>query len=299
MPASIVLGDFNGDGRTDVAVEDNDQIVIYYQNASGGLDPATTLASAGDGRVTRLVTGDFNNDGRADLATEIIVGIIPPVQFRVEIFLQAANGTMASAGMIARPAGSSRMQAGDVNGDGRTDLVFASSNGLGFAGIAVMLQLPGGGFGAATETLDLPKFESVEGIWVGDLTGDGRDDIAVTWGGNRPAYLSVYAQNASGGLNARKDHVAYEIPSQMAGGDVNGDWRADLVVTNEGWLSISLYCQSSSGTFGSFSVIPVANLQTSGCNAAAIGDLNGDGKPDVALADPQTGVQILYNVRTP
>lgn len=139
-------------------------------------------------------------------------------------------------------------------------------------------------------------------IAVGDLNGDGRDDVAVT---NRYANnTGIFYQSAGGSLGAMSALSLGGSPDGLAIGDINGDGRKDLVVT---WYNytydgfVSIFNQSASGGFDPVADIPVGHYP----DGLALGDLTNDSKLDIAVAnwmDGTVGVLIqrpagwFYNV---
>src|SRR6185295_14371827 len=98
--------------------------------------------------------------------------------------------------------------------------------------IVVVRQQAGGTFAGAT-TLATESFWGATAIAIGDLNGDGRQDVVATTGGNSPTYIAIYLQQPAGSLAAEQLYSApYGSfgPDQMAVGDVNGDGRPDIVI---------------------------------------------------------------------
>ena len=195
---------------------------------------------------------------------------------------------------------------GDLNGDGRLDLVTANIGGDPTAlpppagTISVLLGNGGGTFSAATPypTGSVLPFS----VAIGDLNGDGRLDLAVVNGSNS---ISVLLGQAGGGFLTLTPRALSGLnnPSSVALGDLNGDGRLDLAVTpysidpsNPSFdtHAVLVFLGNGDGSFGSQSTY------TTGTNpdAVAMGDLNGDGRLDLAVAnrDSNTVSVLLGNV---
>lgn len=125
---------------------------------------------------------------------------------------------------------------------------------------------------------------NVRGVAVGDIGGDGRDDIVVTYGGNGAGRLGVLRQQADGSLAALAMLDSYEIPSQVEVADVNADGRRDVVVAHHGWMAITVHLQQPDGTLGAAIRYPgpYGNFNP---GAMALGDVDGDGRVDVVVAE--------------
>ena len=294
--ASVAIGDVNGDGRNDVVATANNAIGVFLQNASGGLDPMVARPSNHSSFTnTYLVRiGDVNHDGRVD-----VVSMDWGTQSQaVDIHYQDANGVLAApVSYTVAHGGWDDLEAGDVNGDGLTDVVVMSGQGFG-PNLGILPQRQGGGF-------DPPVYYGVSdpvtngtltrGVGVGDLNGDGRDDVAVTWGGNSPsARMGVFAQGLSGALGTVVAYTSYDCPEPVEVADINGDGRKDVVVLHGGWEMMGVYPQRADGSLGPEELYPIPYASHYRPNGIAVGDINGDGRSDAAIADYGRGLVILY-----
>ena len=144
-PRSVEIGDVNGDGRADVAMAISGGIGVMLQNASGTLDPMVSYPTVSS-LWNQLKIGDFNSDGRMDVAA------VNSSSFgnNLVVFLQTAAGTLASPVAYQVPGGGVELQAGDVNSDGRTDLVVRPPQGTGTPNMTVLLQNADGTMGTPT-----------------------------------------------------------------------------------------------------------------------------------------------------
>jgi hypothetical protein len=173
---------------------------------------------------------------------------------------------------------SGEIEIGDVTGDACRDIV-------GFSGryVHVFAQRATGGFGPPAY-YEGPGFYG-EGIAVADLTGDGLEDVAVTIGSNWPgAQLRVLAQDKAGRLRPFVRYRAYDIPEPVEALDMSGDGRADVVSVHGGWTALGVHLQNTDGTLLTQDLydVPYGGYDQKGL---ALGDLSGDGLPDVALAE--------------
>lgn len=290
-PTTVAIGDVNGDGRSDVVVGNSGKnIEVVLQNANGGLDPGVTYAT-GDSDKIRIT--DLNNDGRLD-----VVGI-GPGNNSVSIWYQNAYGTLdAPVSYPVAHNGWDDLDVGDVNGDGLNDIIVMSGGKGSFGygqGICVLTQKPDGTFNAVVGYGG--SYIYPRGVAVGDITGDHRKDVVMTYGGNA-SKIAVFPQNSLGSLTSPISYESYYNPSAIEIADVDGDGRNDVIVLHDGSSTIGVYLQSTDGTFNTENRyrVPISNFNP---QALAVGDINGDGLPDIAAVENNGVLNILYHKPAP
>ncbi len=190
--------------------------------------------------------------------------------------------------------GFSALRAGDLDNNGFEDVVVL--RGAGYASDSVVVLLQEGGSFARRVTLSpatggfLPH-----SLAVGDLNGDGRDDIAVVAGGNVPnAFLSLFIQTDSG-FAAVPPLPAFHIPGAVAIADVTHDGRNDVVVFHHAWRTLSVYVQQVDGRFAEPVTTTVPYSGARRPDSLTVADVNGDGGLDAALASRVPGLTVLLN----
>ncbi|MDI3285471.1 VCBS repeat-containing protein [Polyangium sp. 15x6] len=174
----------------------------------------------------------------------------------------------------------------DLDGDGKLDLITIEV--ITGPNLSVRLGLGDGTFGP------LVQYAVGEGNAVvpADVNGDGKTDIAVLGSGN-PGNLRVMLNQGDGTLAAPVSYPTNGIPHGLAAADLNGDGDMDLAVAYFGVNNVSVFLNQGDGTFAAKVDYPVT---TSGTGPAMLkaGDLNKDGKPDLAFSRGG-GVYVLLN----
>ncbi len=185
--ASLVLGDFNHDGKVDIAaLTVNDQaandiytLSIFLNHGNGSFTQSQTINLPMADEDIPLVAGDFNGDGRLDLAYSVVSG--PAGNGEIQVMSGNGNGTFRTGPSYVFDSGAFSLAAADLNHDGKTDLVvgLAARNAPGAAPrIATLLAKQAGGFYwySATTVPSVPT-----GLVLSDLNGDGKLDIVETF----------------------------------------------------------------------------------------------------------------------
>jgi hypothetical protein len=172
---------------------------------------------------------------------------------------------------------------GDINGDGRTDLVTANwSAGT----ISVLLGNANGTFATA---VTYAAANNPYRVLVRDLNGDNRADVAVTR--RNGAALRVFLANNDGTLATGTDYTTPAGPHGVIAVDFDTDGDIDLATANREGASVSVFLNNGNGTFAAAANTAV----TGGPTGLAVGDLNGDTRPDLAVACYDTpATKILY-----
>jgi hypothetical protein len=218
-----------------------------------------------------VAIGDLNGDGRLDLATA------NEESNTVSVLLGNGDGTFGPKSDYGAGSNPFSVAIGDLNGDGKPDLAVANA---GSGTVSVLMGSGDGSFGPKT---DYGTSWQARSVAIGDLNGDGNPDLAVANGYNN---VSVFLGSGGGVFGARTDYGTDPYPCCVAIGDLNGDGKLDLAVANVGGnppytSTVSVLLGSGDGTFGPQSSYGAG----SGPFCVALGDLSGDGKPDLSVAN--------------
>jgi hypothetical protein len=275
-PDSIVTGDFNGDGRIDLATANSSNTVsVLLGNGDGTVEPALQFAVGS--LPSSLVTGDFNGDGRLDLA------IANQFSNDVSILLGNGDGTFQSQVTYVVGPGPNAIVAGDFDGSGHLDLAVSCYNAA--TSESVICVLLGHGDGTFQPDAQYTAGSDPSSLVTGDFNSDGHLDLAVT--NSNDNTVSVLLGHGNGTFRTQVTYAVGPSPDAIVAGDFDGSGHLDLAVacynifTSESAIYVLL--AKDDGTFQPAVQYAVGSDTTS----LATGDFNGDGRIDLAGANFQ------------
>jgi hypothetical protein len=277
----VRTGDFNSDGRLDLAVANSEggTISVLLGRGDGTFDDQVLYEV---GRSQELVVGDFNGDGRLDL---VAGGFVDP---EIAVLLGRGDGTFQEPARFAVATKPKWLTAADFNGDGRLDLATANGEVHFTPGIVrggVVSVLLGRGDGTFQEDVPVASGNSPLSPVAGDFNGDGRQDLAFT--NFDTGQVSVLSGRGDGTFDAPVRFEVGGFPFGPFPGDFNGDGRDDLAfkirgIADELSTATVVLLREQDGMFEGPLRSAFSTSLTS--TSLATGDLNNDGRLDVVTS---------------
>jgi hypothetical protein len=297
-PVATVAGDFNEDGKLDLATANyaTGDVSVLLGNGDGTFQPAVSYPAGLT--PTFMAEGDFNGDGKLDLA------VSNGTSNTVSILLGNGDGTFQSPVQYNVGNNANYIAVGDFNNDKKPDLYVSDGNTValespGPLNISILFGNGDGTFQSPVETSVNPAVVAPgrppyinEMVALGDFNRDGFLDVAISYFFGNPAsgvfggYLIILLGNGDGTFQPPATYYpfgpfdyAYATWGVVAG-DFNGDGQIDLAAS--GGTGVWVWSGRGDGTF-SFVPSPAGGYDGYGnsFDAAAVADLNNDGKLDL------------------
>lgn len=308
-PFFVVPGDLNGDGKPEiVTVNSGDNTVSIMYNATGyGNVTAASFSSTLQlpvGRDPRSAAiGDVNADGKPDIV--VANSADETVSVLINTTANASGKDISFAAKTDFFVGSNPLSIAihDVNGDGKPDLLVANRGSNTVSVLRNIFSHDATGTAYFADRVDLPAGTGPRALAVTDLDGDGKADIAVV---NEQSHAVSVLRNLS--LPATIDAASFAAavafatgnnPGSIAASDLDGDGKTDLLVSNFGSNTVSVLRNTAvSGVIGASSFASKTDYNT-GTQPFFVtaGDADGDGKPDLVVANATSDkLSLLRNL---
>jgi hypothetical protein len=303
---NTAAGDLDGDGRLDLVVPNSESLTIsiYRNTGTAGVIDGNSLQSSAEletaGTPMAVAIGDVDGDGKLDIVVANREGTISVFR-NISAIGNLGVSSFAPRVDFAVPSEDLRgLAVGDVDGDGKLDVALCSGEGfilvlrntgtLGSVNYAGAVSFPG----EAGELVSLV---------LGDIDCDGKLDLLVA--NNATADIFLLRNISVAGSASFESPVIFAVGTNPYGvglADLDGDGRPELLAINSGSGTLSVFRNSSSpGSLvrANFPQRSFNFMAAPGAMTIAVGDVNGDGKPDVAFANGGVGAaSVLLNTST-
>jgi hypothetical protein len=289
-----LIGDFNNDGKNDLIVPDREFNFVYLEGYGDGTfrSAMNFYSLRGNGyqpNAVSIATGDFNGDGYPDFVVGNGNG---PSTTGVTVFLSNPDGSLQPGVSYASTTTNFELEyvvVGDFNGDGKPDIAAADfHNGV----VQIFSGNGNGTFEAGpTYATDSTAGANALGLATADFNGDGKLDLAVINNhGTSSANIGVLLNNGKGGFDKVVNYPLSKLATQITAASLRGDGKMDLVVPLYGTsatpgTAVAILLGNGNGTFQHETDLQLGSGSSAFNNpyAVAVGDINGDGKPDLAV----------------
>jgi hypothetical protein len=293
---SLARADLNGDGKLDVVVTSNGSPIVMLGDGTGKFGAPAIVTVPSSASFVGPVIADFNSDTKLDIAVVDATHSGPGGLPRFHVLPGDGLGGFGSAISTSFDAPDPfSVAGGDLNGDGKTDLVTVNRGGGNNNEGSISISLgDGAGHFIAQPNPSTRTASNPGSVGFADFNSDGKMDLAIPSGFG----FSILLGNGTGGF-APRTHITTANASSIRTADLNGDGKADLAMVSEGGDGkVSVVFGDGMGGFSSPSQFNVGAFPSD----LAVADLNGDGKPDLAVSnarqDPapgplRSGVSVL------
>jgi FG-GAP-like repeat/Abnormal spindle-like microcephaly-assoc'd, ASPM-SPD-2-Hydin/FG-GAP repeat len=287
----VALGDFNGDGKLDVAVTNAGTMVSILPGTGSGTLKAAVPFGTNYG-PSGIASADFNGDGKVDLVTADDGAPFGATVATISVLLSNGKDMFAartdySVGNENVTGAYSGIAAADLTGNGKPDLIVPITFAYPYE-ISILMNKGNGTF---KPFVSYPLPTGAVAVVAGDFNNDHKPDIAVA-NGNGTGVITVLLNSGTGTFPTYTQYSINGISDGLAVGDFNKDGNLDIVATNGSQNTISVLLGNGTGTFPTFATYTTGSSPY----GVTVGDFNGDGWPDIAVANRSSGtVSILIN----
>jgi len=305
-PEGIAMGDIDGDGKLDIVVSNygSNSFSVFRNISTSGSITSGSFASSVDFSTGSnpgcVVIGDIDWDGKPDI-------VVANTANTFSIFRNTSTLGSITTSSFATPINFSfglntfGIALGDIDGDGKLDIAF--TNWTQEKKVSILRNTSTSGSISFDPKVDFTTGTNPYSVAFGDIDSDSKPDLVVA--NQLSSTVSVFINTStSGSITASSftssiDFATGSNPRGIKFGDIDGDGKPDLIVANQFSWTVSVFRNiSTTGSFTTGSLEAKVDLAT-GENpyGIAVGDIDGDGKPDIATANnTSNSISILRNI---
>jgi hypothetical protein len=306
LPQGVSAPDINKDGNPDLVVANSNSssVSVFINTTTPGSSTPTYSAktdfTTGSGPFA-IAVGDFNLDGKPDFAT------VNNTANTVSVLLNtttpgASTPTFSAKTDFAAGTAPNSISVTDINGDSKPDILFANQTSSTVS-VIINTMSPGASTPTFSAKTDLSAGSTPLWIATADIDIDGKKDIIYT---TTASTVSVCMNTTTPGastptFSAKTDFTTGTTPQSVSVGDLNGDGKPDLAVSNFSSNTVSILLNTTTPALSPMTSTPSFTLKTdyatgSSPRYAGIKDVNNDGKPDLIVVNQISAtVSVLLN----
>jgi hypothetical protein len=246
-----------------------------------------------------LAIGDLDGDGKTDMVTANFNAGSISIFRNTATLGSITTSSFAAKADISTGTSPRSIAIGDLDGDGKLDLALAN---FGSSTVSVLRNTSSSGSITFATKVDFTTGTSPRGVNISDFDGDGKPDLAIAHGGN--PFMPVLRNNSSGGSISFQPKVDFALvggqsSTFISSSDLDGDGKLDIAVVNYAPNTISVFRNTATAeTIDASSFAAKVDFTTGGGPfSVTIGDLDGDSKPDLAVANysGNNDISVLRN----